>query len=97
MVFYDTKDFKKKTESSYIAHQHDEPHEDIIPDMQKFRYSTWAYEYEYNKVKREPVSLIYNDTGVLWEEKMGVDFMKDGWYDDLMDIQAQIYKNVSKY
>lgn len=97
MVFYTTKEFRKQQHPSITAHQSDTPHEDIIPDMTKSRYSTWSNEYNYDAIKREPVPFIYNDTGVLWEEKMGVDFLRDGWYEDLVDIQTRIYNNVTKY
>lgn len=96
MAFYQTNDFKKQEKTSLIAHNADSPHEDIFPDMPKFRYATWPYEYNYNVVKRESVPFIYNDTGVLWEEKMGVDFLQDGWYEDLVEIGTRLYKNVTK-
>ena len=69
---------------------------DIIPDMRKSRFDEWDRNYAYDVVKHEPVPFIYNDTGVLWEEKMGVDFTSASWYEDFEDIKSHIYKNITK-
>lgn len=97
MEFYTTKEFKKKEHTCLVAHDADTPHEDIIPEMSKSRFLSWHNEYGYDIIKRNPVEFIYNDTGNLWEEKMGVDFLRDGWYDDIVDIQQHIYNNITKY
>ena len=97
MVFYSSTQFKKQQESSFTAHNDDDPHDDIFPDMRKSRFSSWPNEYNYDKVQFEPVPFIYNETGVLWEEKMGVDFLQDRWYEELEDIRTRIYNNITKY
>lgn len=97
MEFYTTKEFKKKEHTSLVAHDADTHHEDIIPEMSKSRFLSWHNDYGYDIIKRNPVEFIYNDTGNLWEEKMGVDFLRDGWYDDIVDIQQHIYNNITKY
>lgn len=55
--------------------------------MRKSRFDEWDRNYAYDVVKHEPVPFIYNDTGVLWEEKMGVDFTSASWYEDFEDIK----------
>ena len=46
---------------------------------------------------REPIEFVYNETGELWEDKMGIDFMKEDWYDDIVEIQSRLYSNASKF
>ena len=46
---------------------------------------------------REPIEFVYNETGELWEDKMGIDFMKEDWYDDIVEIQSRLYSNTSKF
>ena len=33
----------------------------------------------------------------LWEERMRLDFFKDNWYDDYMEIRERLYNNHSRY
>ena len=95
MVFYSTTNFVKRQNPSFFIPDPESDHFDVIPDMTKSRYSTWKFDYPYNKVKRESVRLVYNETGVLWEEQMGLDFRKDDWYDDFSEYIDLFYGNAS--
>lgn len=95
IVFYSTKEFKKLEKPSFVIADPESDHHDIIPSMDKFRYDNWDFDYSYDFVKQEPVQFIYNETGVLWEEKMGLDFSKEDWYDDMVEIRDRLYGNKS--
>lgn len=95
LVFYSTTNFVKRQNPSFSIPDPESDHFDVIPDMAKSRYANWKFDYPYNKVKRESVRLVYNETGVLWEEQMGLDFRKDNWYDDLSEYIDLFYGNAS--
>ena len=97
LVFYTTQRFKKRTEPAFVIPDPESSHHDIVPSMDKSRFDNWDFDYEYDVVEREPVQFIYNETGVLWEERMGLDFFKDNWYDDYMEIRERLYNNHSRY
>ena len=73
------------------------PHEDVVPDIAKSRFANWAYDYAFDEKVHDPVEFVYNETGELWEDKMGIDFLKEDWYDDISEIQSRIYANASKF
>lgn len=97
LVFYTTQTFKKRTEPAFVIPDPESSHHDIVPSMEKSRFDNWDFDYEYDVVEREPVQFVYNDTGVLWEERMGLDFFKENWYDDYLEIRERLYNNNSRY
>ena len=97
MSFYSTLDFGKSGKPVVTASMSLDDHTDVIPDMRKSRYGEWSQDYAYNVVKHKPVPFIYNDTGVLWEEKMGLDFTSPKWYEDFEDIRDRIYSNITRF
>ena len=96
VVFYSTKDFKEKKNAIYGMPTTETPHEDLVPDLVKSRFSNWELDYSFDEVKREPVEFVYNDTGELWEDKMGLDFFKEDWSEDFSEIRDRIYSNKSR-
>ena len=97
MSFYSTLDFGKSGKPVVTPSMSLDDHTDVIPDMRKSRYGEWSQDYAYNVVKHKPVPFIYNDTGVLWEEKMGLDFTSPKWYEDFEDIRDRIYSNITRF
>ena len=97
MNFYSTLDFEKAGKPVVTPSMSLDEHTDIIPDMRKSRYDEWNQNYAYSVVKHKPVPFIYNDTGVLWEEKMGLDFTSPSWYEDFDDIRNHIYSNITRF
>ena len=97
LVFYSTQTFKKRTEPAFVIPDPESSHHDIVPSMDKSRFDNWDFDYEYDVVERDPVQFVYNETGVLWEERMGLDFFKDNWYDDYLEIRERLYNNHSRY
>lgn len=97
VVFYSTKGFGTKKEVLFSVPSTETPHEDVVPDIAKSRFANWAYDYAFDEKVHEPVEFVYNETGELWEDKMGIDFLKEDWYDDISEIQSRIYANASKF
>ena len=54
------------------------------------------FDYAYDEKVREPIEFVYNETGELWEDKMGIDFLKEDWYEDISEIERRLYANASK-
>lgn len=96
VVFYSTKDFTEKKNAIYGVPTTETPHEDLVPDLVKTRFSNWELDYSFDEVEREPVKFVYNDTGELWEDKMGLDFFKEDWYEEFSEIRDRIYSNASR-
>jgi len=95
IVFYSTTEFNKRENPSFVIDTPKWKSEELVPSLDKFRYDNWDLDYSYDVVKRKPIEFIYNETGVLWEEQMGIEFSKDDWYDDLIEIRDRLYRNKS--
>lgn len=54
------------------------------------------FDYAYDEKVREPIEFVYNETGELWEDKMGIDFLKEDWYEDISEMERRLYANASK-
>lgn len=62
----------------------------------KTRFANWVFDYAYDEKVREPIEFVYNETGELWEDKMGIDFLKEDWYEDISEMERRLYANASK-
>lgn len=97
LTFYSTHNFVKRQNPSFSVPDPESDHFDVIPTLSKSRFANWKFDYPYEPVekKRDHVQLVYNETGVLWEEQMGLDFFKEDWYEDFLEYRSLFYGNRS--